>query len=89
LADADFTQRRQLVELQIDRMLVTDGEVEICDVIPLRPDGERGHFRHGRNDYFDEVALCVEGLIVDRKSLCRGTKRGLKSPTCFLKPSYF
>jgi len=33
LADADFTQRRQLVELRIDRVLVTEGEVEIRYII--------------------------------------------------------
>ena len=44
MADADFTQRRQLVELRIDRVLVTEGEVEIRYVIPLSPDGERGAF---------------------------------------------
>ena len=39
---ADFAQRRQLVELLIDRVVVTDGDVEICYIIPLSPDGERG-----------------------------------------------
>ena len=64
MADADFTQRRQLVELRIDRVLVTEGEVEIRYVIPLSLDGERGRFRHWRKDYFDNVALFVEGLVV-------------------------
>ena len=42
LADADFARRRQLVELLIDRVVVTDDEVEIRYVIPIGADGERG-----------------------------------------------
>lgn len=53
LASADFAQRRQLVELLVDRVLVTDGEVEIRYVVPLSPAGERVHFCHLRKDYFD------------------------------------
>ena len=34
LADATFAQKRQLIELLIDRVVVTDGEVEIRYVIP-------------------------------------------------------
>jgi len=60
LADADFARRRQLVELLIDRIVVTGGEVEIRYVIPLSPDGERGRFCHLRKDYFDDVAVPVE-----------------------------
>ncbi|MGA1860258.1 recombinase family protein [Azospirillum sp. 11R-A] len=59
LADADFARRRQLVELLIDRIVVTGCEVEIRYVIPLSPDGERGRFCHLRKDYFDDVAVPV------------------------------
>ncbi len=52
LADTDFARKRQLVELLIDRVLVTDDEVEIRYVIPLRPDSERVRFCHLRKDYF-------------------------------------
>jgi site-specific DNA recombinase len=52
LADADFDRRRQLVELLIDRVVVTESDVEIRYVIPLSPDGERGRFCHLRKDYF-------------------------------------
>jgi hypothetical protein len=52
---SNFAQRRQLVELLVDRVLVTDGEVEIRYVIPLSPDGERTRFCHLRKDYFDDV----------------------------------
>ena len=37
LAQADFEQRRQLVLLLIDRVIVTDGEVEIRYVLPPAP----------------------------------------------------
>src|SRR4051812_45074803 len=67
LADANFTQRRQLVELLVDRVVVTDGEVEIRYVIPLSPDGERGRFCHLRKDYFDAPPLAVvQGAQVAR-----------------------
>ena len=46
LAAADFARKRQLVELLIDRVLVSDGEVEIRYVIPLSPGSEKGRFCH-------------------------------------------
>jgi len=52
LEDADFARRRQLVELLIDRVVVTEGDVEIRYVIPLGPDAERVSFCHLRKDYF-------------------------------------
>ncbi len=48
LATATFEQQRQLVELLIDRVIVTDGEVEIRYVIPTGPRGEQGRFCHLR-----------------------------------------
>ena len=53
LADASFVQRRQLVELLIDRVVVTDAEVEIRYVVPTSPHGEQSRFCHLRLDYFD------------------------------------
>jgi site-specific DNA recombinase len=52
LADATFEQRRKLVELLIDRVIVTDGEVEIRYVIPTDPSSEHVRFCHLRSDYF-------------------------------------
>src|SRR5689334_10472496 len=63
LAGADFAQKRQLVELLIDRVLVTDGRVEIRYVIPLSPDSERVRFCHLRKDYFDPVAFPIRRAI--------------------------
>jgi site-specific DNA recombinase len=39
LEDATFEQRRQLVELLIDRVVVFDEQVEIRYVVPTKPDG--------------------------------------------------
>jgi site-specific DNA recombinase len=40
LDQLDFAQRRQLVELLIDRVIVDDGKVEIRYAIPTNPKGE-------------------------------------------------
>jgi site-specific DNA recombinase len=53
LEQATFEQRRQLVELLIDRVVVTDGAVEIRYVIPTTENSTHSRFCHLRNDYFD------------------------------------
>src|SRR6266700_1665868 len=67
LAEATFEQKRQLVELLIDRVVVTGEEVEIRYVIPTSPTSEHLRFCHLRLDYFDvpqgeqaELAALVE-----------------------------
>jgi site-specific DNA recombinase len=52
LEQATFAQKRQLVELLIDRVVVTHEEVEIRYVIPTSPKGEQSRFCHLRIDYF-------------------------------------
>lgn len=52
LGQATFEQKRQLVELLIDRVVVTHEEVEIRYVIPTSPKGEQSRFCHLRIDYF-------------------------------------
>jgi site-specific DNA recombinase len=52
LANATFEQKRALVELLIDRVLVADGEVEIRYVVPTHPSSEKVRFCHLRKDYF-------------------------------------
>jgi site-specific DNA recombinase len=64
LADAAFEQRRQLVELLIDRVVVTDEQVEIRYVIPTSPAGEKFRFSHLRSDYFGAPNL------IDPRGLC-------------------
>jgi site-specific DNA recombinase len=51
LQNATFEKKRQLVELLIDRAIVTDGEVEIRYVIPTSPSSEHVRFCHLRSDY--------------------------------------
>src|SRR6266487_5042431 len=64
----DFSQRRQLIELLIDRVIVADGAVEIRYVVPTSPKGEVVPFCHLRLDYFDLRADFVQlhGLVQSR-----------------------
>ena len=56
LAGANFEQRRQLVLLLIDRVVVTDAEVEIRYVLPTSPESEHVRFCHLRKNYFHDPA---------------------------------
>jgi hypothetical protein len=51
LASADFDRKRALLELLVDRVIVTDGEVEIRYALPTGPKGEREPFCRLRMDY--------------------------------------
>ena len=51
LDTADFTRRRQLTELLVDRVVVTGTSVEIRYAIPVEPAGESGRFCLLRLDY--------------------------------------
>jgi site-specific DNA recombinase len=53
LVEATFEQRRLLVELLMDRVIVTNEEVEIRYVIPTSPSSEQIRFCHLRLDYFN------------------------------------
>jgi len=57
LENANFEQRRRLVELLIDRVIVNDGDVEIRYVIPTSPSSEHIRFCHLRTDYFSTPNL--------------------------------
>jgi site-specific DNA recombinase len=52
LANASFEQKRSLIELLIDRVIVADSEVEIRYVIPTHPRSKQVRFCHLRTDYF-------------------------------------
>jgi site-specific DNA recombinase len=56
---AGFEQRRQLVELLIDRVVVTNGQVEIRYVVPTTPGSTHTRFCHLRTDYFGVKAAQV------------------------------
>lgn len=51
LAGASFEQKRRLVELLIDRVIITEAEVEVRYVIPTSGSGEHGRFCHLRTNY--------------------------------------
>jgi site-specific DNA recombinase len=53
LDNATFEQKRQLVELLVDRVIVTDEDVEIRYVIPTNSASEHIRFCHLRSDYFN------------------------------------
>ena len=53
LATATFAQRRLLVELLIDRVVVTDDKVEIRYVLPTSPDGPHPPYCQLRKDHLN------------------------------------
>jgi site-specific DNA recombinase len=55
LASATFEQRRVLVELLVDRVIVTDEDVEIRYVIPTSPNPSHQPFCQLRSDYLDRL----------------------------------
>jgi site-specific DNA recombinase len=60
LATATVDQRRQLAELLIDRVIVTDSDVEIRYVLPTSPDGPHRPFCQLRKDHLDPVPDTVD-----------------------------
>src|SRR5207245_6113289 len=63
LEHATFAQRRQLVELLIDRVVVTDDAVEIRYVIPTTEASTHTRFCQLRSDYFDTFAHFLTGPV--------------------------
>ena len=59
LATTTFEQKRKLIELLIDRVVVTNEEVEIRYVIPTSPQSEHVRFMHLRSDYFTNQCLLI------------------------------
>jgi site-specific DNA recombinase len=55
LHGATCEQKRRLMELLLDRVVVTDGEVEIRYVIPMHPRSEHVRFCQVRKDYFHDI----------------------------------
>jgi hypothetical protein len=82
LATATFAQRRLLVELLIDRVVITDGEVEIRYVLPTSPDGPHPPFCQLRKDHLIHPAPPLASCT------CRPVRRsGLRCaswPSCGL-----
>jgi site-specific DNA recombinase len=59
LHEATFEQRRALVELLIDRVIVTDGDVEIRYVFPTVSNGPPIRFSHLRVDYLHLIPASI------------------------------
>ncbi len=66
LATLTFQQRRELVTLLIDRVIVDDEKVEIRYVIPTSPQGEDKLFCHLRTDYRKRVSLSKQGSMISQ-----------------------
>jgi site-specific DNA recombinase len=65
LVGASFEQKRRLVELLIDRVIVTEEEVEIRYVIPTRESGEHTRFCHLRTNYLLQIPAQLSRLRRD------------------------
>jgi site-specific DNA recombinase len=76
LREATFEQRRALVELLIDRVIVTDGDVEIRYVFPTTCHGPPIRFSHLRVDYLHGVALPVVLFACDHGTSPLGAPGG-------------
>lgn len=61
LEQATFEQRRQLIELLVDRVVVTNGVVEVRYVIPTTEASTHTYFYHLRTGYLDPEALAIPG----------------------------
>jgi site-specific DNA recombinase len=66
LDQATFAQKRELVELLIDRVIVDDAQVEIRYVIPTTEASTHTRFCHLRKDYLnlEAEAIIVNELVV-------------------------
>ena len=60
---ATFEQRRELLPLLVDHVIVTDGDVEIRYVLPTSPESEHVRIRYLRKDYFEDVAPAVARAV--------------------------
>jgi site-specific DNA recombinase len=63
ITNATFEQKRRLVELLIDRVIVNGDEVEIRYVIPTHPRSEHVRFCQLRKDYFQVVIQVAVGTM--------------------------
>ena len=79
LAEASFEQRRQLVLLLVDRVIVKDAEVEIRYVLPTAPESEHVRFCHLRKDYFGGPAAHVPRQDVGRCCVLVRTEERLRA----------
>jgi len=84
LVEATFEQKRQLIELLVDRVVVTEEEVEIRYVIPTSKSSEQIRFCHLRLDYFRRQASVVVSAV--SRSFCQSEWKLSASPTLIGTP---
>jgi len=84
-----FVQRRQLVELLIDRVIVNDTQVGIRYVVPTGPKGETTPFCHLRLDYLHGPAVSVLGQDVLGAQRQIGGEKGFNGWERFSLPGPF
>ena len=90
LDTATFERRRQLVELLIDRVVVTGDDVEIRYAFPIGPAGESGRFCHLRVDYLGaqtssgagRVELPVQEVLGHRRRWFESVVHRTSAPSC-------
>jgi hypothetical protein len=75
LATASFAQRRLLVELLIDRVVVTNDKVEIRYVLPTSPDGPHPSFCQLRKDHLDAPAQLAEADQLHHRDIVREARQ--------------
>jgi hypothetical protein len=95
LDSATFEQKRRLVELLVDRVVVTEDEVEIRYVVPTTSESEKVRFCHLRTDYFrDPQAIHSFGGEVTLHKKIRGRRRRRRRRSAFAsarwrEPSFY
>jgi hypothetical protein len=70
LANATFEQRRELLLLQIDRVIVTGAEVEIRYVLPTSSESEHVRFCQLHKDYFHHPTIALEPRTARDATAC-------------------
>jgi site-specific DNA recombinase len=84
LEQLSFAQRRQLVELLIDCVIVTNGQVEIRYVLPTGPAGETTAFCHLRKDYFQlEPKAVIVNQVVTPQCQITTEQQHVRLGACF------
>ena len=76
LEHATFEQKRKLIELLIDRVVVKDGDVEIRYVIPTSPESEHIRFCQLHKDYFNPHAALISFECFPKRRQIGGQQPG-------------